>query len=341
MQKIIGKDNRVNYGCFDEPLDFNYGDFKLYSFFNKEITGLKKKFSLHTFNYLGIIADDFLVGIAAVNLGYIQNVFAYIYHYRNGKIFEYDTKSLGSGPLKFPVNPDEHVIRFEKRGASLFIAKSHDEKILSVDAGFGGRLSVRGTFPYSFKNNQPLRVLNPSDPTHWTFTEKCAPIMPKSLIIELDNAPLPFDLSRTTLLYDWSGGYMRRETNWYWAAFAGITKGKKKMKIGLNLAALVNESFYSENAFWVDGKRTRIPRCIYDFNPADPYEPWHIFDEEGKVDITFRPMGERKERINAMIIKTTFRQFIGTFEGTIRPDKGSAVTFDSIHGFTELHKALW
>lgn len=69
---------------------------------------------------------------------------------------------------------------------------------------------------------------------------------------------------------------MRRDSNWYWAAFAGVTgaKGRKPVKLGLNLAALVNESCYAENAFWIDGTRTRVSRAIYDFNPSDPYEPW-------------------------------------------------------------------
>lgn len=341
MYTLIGKNNRVNYGCIDEPIEFNYRDFVLRGFFDGEIKGLRKKFAFHAFNYIGIITDGFLVGIAAIDLGYAKNVFAYLYHYKNGKLFEFSSMMPGWGPLHFPVNPDEHVIRFEKDGNSLFITKSHREKILSIDAILGRRLSVRGTFPYSLKSHKPLRVLNPSDPTRWTFTEKCSPIIPYSLDIQLDGSPLPFDIRHTAMLYDWSAGYMRRDVSWYWAAFAGITAGKRKAKIGLNLAALVNESFFSENAFWIDKERTRVSRCIYDFNPSDPYEPWHIFDEDGKVDLTFAPLGERSEKVNALAVKSSFRQFVGTFAGTLRPDKGTALSFEGIHGFTELHRSKW
>ncbi|MGL4370064.1 MAG: DUF2804 domain-containing protein [Spirochaetota bacterium] len=338
MYTIISGE-KVNYGSIDEPVDFNYKDFILRDFFGNEITGLRKKYAVHTFNYIGIIADDFLIGIAAVNLGYLQNVFAYLYSYEDGKVYEYNSKSPLWGPLRFPADPDEYHISFKKGKTSLSIKKSHDKKLLKIDADFEGKLKINGEFPYSLKTHQPLRVLNPSEPTRWTFTEKCSPLSPAKLVMEYNGEPLDFDLARTTAVYDWSGGFLRPETNWYWAAFSGIAG--KKTKIGLNLAALVNESFFSENAFWIDGKRTRISRCIYDFNPADPYEPWHIWDEDGKVDITFFPEGERREMVNAVIIKTVFRQFVGTFEGTLRPDKGKAVNFSGIHGFTELHRAKW
>ena len=343
MYTIIGGGNRVNYGCIDEPVDFDYRDFALKDFFGREVKGLRKRLSFHAFNYLGIIADDFLIGIAAVNLGYAQNVFAYLYHYRKGKIFDYSTIEPGWGPLRFPVNPDEYTIRLEKHGCSLFIAKSHREGALSIDAAFGGRLAVRGNFPYSLKSHKPLRVLNPAGPAHWVFTEKCSPIVPSHLTVELDGSPLPLDPKRTALLYDWSGGYMKRGSSWYWAAFAGLAgeKGKKQHRVGLNLAALVNESFYPENAFWIDGVRTRVSRAIFDFDAADPMKPWRVFDEDGHIDITFTPMDERAEKINAVFVKSNFHQLMGTFKGTLRPAKGKALRFEGIRGFTELHRSKW
>lgn len=142
----------------------NYADFRLYDFFDKEVKGLKKKFALHAFNYLGIVADDFLIGIAAVDLGYMQNVFAYLYHYRNGKIFEYSSMSPGWGPLKFPVNPDEYVIRFKKKGASLFVAKSHEGKELSHRRGLRRKANRTGDLSVFDKREQAPACAQPVHP---------------------------------------------------------------------------------------------------------------------------------------------------------------------------------
>lgn len=100
---------------------------------------------------------------------------------------------------------------------------------------------------FALKSHSPLRVLNPSEPTHWTFTEKCSPLIPSSLEISYQDKSLSFDRKKTTILYDWSGGYLRRETNWYWAAFGGILSNRTS--IGANFAALVNETFFPKTHF--------------------------------------------------------------------------------------------
>jgi len=338
MYKLIGENNKVNYGSIDEPIDFNYKDFKLLNFFGKEIRGLKKKFAFHKFNYIGIITDDYLVGFAAVSLSYMHNVFAYLFDYKKGLLFEYNTIGLGDEKkLLFPVNPDEYEIRFKKGKTKLHVSKSHSQGMINIDADFEGKLKVESSIPYNLENNQPLRVLNPSEPSRWTFTEKCSPLTPESIEVSYEGMELKY--KKVSILYDWSGGYLRRNTNWYWAAFSGILPGDTK--IGANIAALVNESCFNENAFWINGKRTRSYQCIFDFDVSDPYKPWHIWNEAGTIDLRFVPEGERAENINALFIKTAFRQFVGRFSGILKPENGTPVEFGDVYGFTEYHRAKW
>ncbi len=341
MYKIIGERNKVNYGCIDERIDFNYADFVLRGFFGKKIGPLRKKCAFHAFNYIGILTDDFLIGIAAIDLGYMKNVFAYVYNYKDGIIFEYDKKATDRGPLSFPVNPDEYKIEWHKGKTFLSIEKSHERGMLTLEADFEGGLQIRAVLPYSLGTHHPLRVLNPSEPTRWTFTEKCAPLFCEELSIVLNGRPLAFRKETAAALYDWSAGFMRRDTNWFWAAFAGVLDDGRKTAIGLNLAALINESFFPENAFWIDSVRTRTAQCIWDYNPANPYEAWHIWNESGTVDITFSPQGERSAKIRTGIVNTNFTQFMGTFAGTLVPGSGEAVSFAGVRGFAELHRARW
>ncbi|RHX93239.1 DUF2804 domain-containing protein [Leptospira stimsonii] len=338
--KIIGSENKVNYGVFDGPVEFNYKEFQLLDFFGKEISGLKKRFAFKRFNYIGIITEEFLIGFAAVSLGYVYNVFAYLYHYKDGILYEFDTKGLDLGSsLLFPANPDEYKIQFKKGASFLSIEKSHSKGKLLVDAFLGKKLRFKFSADYGLKTHSPLRVLNPSEPTHWTFTEKCSPLIPSSLELSFQDRPLVFDPKKVTVLYDWSGGYLRRETNWYWAAFSSILPDKTT--IGANFAALVNESFFSENAYWINHERQRVPRLIFDFSQKDPYKPWKIYDEEGLVELDFVPEGERKDKMNLIFSKLYFRQFVGKFSGRFRTAKGKEVTFKDVYGFTEFHRSLW
>ena len=141
-------------------------------------------------------------------------------------------------------------------------------------------------------------------------------------------------------MYDWSGGYFNRHTNWLWAALAGVLPDG--MAVGANFAALVNESFYPENAFWVDGKRIRLSRVLFDYDPGDPRaEDWRIHTEDGEVELRFRPLGERGERTRVPFLKVNFRQFVGEYSGWLRDSDGGSVRLDRVPGLAEIHLSVW
>lgn len=341
MRKTIGENNKVLYGSIDEPLDWNYKDFKLLNFFNKEIKGLRKKFTYHQFNYIGILNPEFVIGIAIVDLGHTYSLFSFYYDLKMGmeaKFFKMGIKC--DRKLSFDKNPDKYIIEFKSRKWEILIMKSLEKGELELHCNFDSKLIINATFDYSWEN-QPLRVLNPSQPTQFTFTEKCSPLLPKEIDICLKGKPLVFSKSQTSAVFDWSGGYLRRETNWLWACMAGETTEQKK--IGANLAALVNESFYPEDAFWIDGERKRLSCIIFDFDILNPYNPWHIKDENGgNVNLIFTPKGEFSKKMAAMpVTKIFFRQFIGTFSGYFIDKQGKKHIVDHLPGFTEYHRSIW
>lgn len=341
MIKLIGDNNKVNYGCIDEPIEWNYEDFELRDFFNKEIKGLKKKMAYHQFNYIGITAGEYIAGFAVVDLGLIKNVFGFIYRKGEGILLESDDKCLGSSKqMDFPRNPDNHITEFRASKTRIRIEKSHESGMLSIDCVFKNRLKIKGDFPFSLDSHQPLRVLNPSIPTRFTYTEKCSPLKAARFELSLDEKPLEFDREKVVAIYDWTGGYLRRETNWYWTAFGAVLPDETT--IGANFAAFVNETYFSENAFWVNSKRSRVSRVIYDFNELNPYEPWHVYDEAQTIDLIFTPEDERNDKINGgPLVKTIFRQFVGTFTGYFRPENSNKVEFSEVKGFCEMHRAIW
>ena len=340
MYKIINDNNSVNYGCIDEQVDWNIDQFKLRNFFNKEIKGIKKKWAYKQFNYIGISTEKFIIGIAVVHLGFGFEIFAYHYDLKKGISYSFNKTAIGnSKKLSFPKNPDKYVIEYKDKKTELLIMKSHKKGSLEIHCNFESKLIINAEFDYSLKN-QPLRVLNPSQPTNWTFTEKCSPLIPNEIDICLNGLPLKVSKSTTSAIYDWSGGFLRRETNWYWASFSGkATSGKS---LGFNFAALVNESFYSENAYWIEGKRTRVPRLIFDFDQQSPYKTWQIYNEEKTIHLTFKPHGERSKKIKAIpLVKINFRQFIGYFSGWILNSDKVKEKINNQPGFCEIHRSIW
>ena len=340
MDYLVTDKGIANYGCFDGPMHFNPEDFRLRDFFGRETTGLRKRMALGAFNYVGIVGEDFLVGIAAVQLGYVATVFGYLFDFKTGDLFECSAKGLSSR-LSFPLNPDESAIVFQGSSCQIHLEKSHARGRLTVEASFGNRLHIQGVFPYGF-SHKPLRVVNPScgDPHRFTFTEKCSPLRPESLSVLFDGAALEIDLARTTALYDWSCGYFNRHTNWLWSAMSGVLPDGTA--VGANFAALVNESYFPENAFWIDAERFRVACVIFQYDPEDPYaEDWRIFTEDRRVDLRFKPLGERSEKTHLPFLKVNFRQFFGEYSGSLTGEGGQTVQLVRLKGLAEIHLSVW
>ncbi|HJW72070.1 MAG TPA: DUF2804 domain-containing protein [Geothrix sp.] len=337
---LVDERGQVKHGCFDGPVQLNAGAFRLRDFFGREVGSLHKRLALGGFNFVGFTTDEVMVGLAAVRLGYASQVFGYLYDFKTRQLFEKATKALPSS-MAFPLEPDAHRIKFAGSGCALRIDKSHPNGLLELEAEFGGSLHIQARLPYGF-DQKPLRVVNPScgDPFRFTFTEKCSPLQPEQLSVRFNGVERTPDANKALAIYDWSAGYFNRHTNWLWAACAGRLPGGQS--VGLNFAALANESFYPENACWIDGDRTRVPRIIFDYDLDDPYaRDWRVFSEDGQVDLTFRPVAERSEKSRLPFLKVNFRQFMGAYSGTLRTAKGATVTLDSLHGLAELHLSVW
>ncbi len=58
----------------------------------------------------------------------------------------------------------------------------------------------------------------------------------------------------------------------------------------------------------------------------DRYQPggadWRVTTDDGRVDLRFVPAGARREKLNAWVIASNFRQFVGTFQGTVADESG-------------------
>lgn len=113
---------------------------------------------------------------------------------------------------------------------------------------------------------------------------------------------------------------MRRQTCWNWAATASSLDDGRSL--GLNLSCGVNETSFTENAFWVGGIMTKVDLVDFDYDPDDLSAPWHIRSGDRKVDLVFYPEAQREEKINAFFLASRFTQMLGIFEGTLKTDEG-------------------
>lgn len=341
MQKLINPDNNdLIYGKIDEEIIINYKDYELRSIFDNKLPSIIQKYRFHKFNFVLLTTDTHVFGIGIVGLSYISNIFIFSYSFQDKEFFETDRKIPFEKNLKYPIDPENFIISYKTKNDSLIIEKNKINSELIIKANFKNFIDIDSKFFYGAKTNNPLRICAPNGVNCWTFTEKCTGIEPTYLKIKIKDKIIQPDISKTTLLYDWSCGYMKRLTNWHWAAFSAVDPNLK-MTLGGNFASFINETYITENAFWVDHQMNKLNQVIFRFEDNDPNKNWHISSDDNKIKITFVPIKSRIQKLNAGFLKIYFRQYLGIFSGTLNTDSKKEIQFENAWGVTEIQRALW
>lgn len=155
-------------------------------------------------------------------------------------------------------------------------------------------------------------------------------------------------------LLDWGRGVWTRDNTWFWAVAQGWQDGRGNRTVGshrfgLNLGyGFGDTSAASENMAFVDGvahKLGRVDFGIIDRAGAaeknverrfDLMAPWHMTDDEGRLDLVFTPSVDRKDYINLALVITDQHQVFGTLSGKVVLDDGSEFIVEGLHGSAEV-----
>jgi len=183
---------------------------------------------------------------------------------------------------------------------------------------------------------EPMSICTRAAYQGWVYANKTAGLR---LSGELSLRGKTFDLEALQACghHDFSCGYMRRETYWNWACFSGIANGRR---LGLNLSCGVNETSFTENCLWVDGRLVKVNLTRFDFDRADVLRPWQVCSDDGQVDLCFTPRGLHREELNAYYLASNFKQVFGHFCGQLVLPEG-IIKIDDMPGFVEDQYARW
>jgi hypothetical protein len=144
-------------------------------------------------------------------------------------------------------------------------------------------------------------------------------------LIELDGAPIQFEAYG---IVDDSAGYHARHTVWSWSAGVGVlTDGRP---VAWNLVTGVHDApSNSERTVWVDGEPSELPPVEF-----APDLSWIRGDG---LELRFDEWSARKDKTNALLLRSRYRQPFGTFTGAL----ASGLDLREGYGVMESHDVHW
>lgn len=329
---LIDSRGRPNFGYFDGPVTYMAPDrFDYRNVMDKPASAWAKHFHYKQFQFVSVVTPRYVIGAALADIRYLGSAFVYVYDIRANRLTEvnwlqpkggkYSTQSspvYGSGSIV----SGKGKLQFEIEDGLWRLKLKTD----LVDADLK-------LVPQAL--SLPLALCNPTGYNGWTYTQKH-----NALSVEgaLDIEGEAVSLQDALAGYDFSAGFMRRDTSWRWASINGMTGSGR---IGLNLACGVNETGLNENAFWVDGERHLLGAVQFEFDRFKTDSSWHISSLDGRLSLHFHPKNCRQEKLNLWLLRSNFRQFVGYFSGWVIDGNGVKHKLDSVLGLTEDHYARW
>lgn len=127
---------------------------------------------------------------------------------------------------------------------------------------------------------------------------------------------------------DETDGHHPRHTVWNWSA--GVGTSAEGRPVGWNLVEGVNDpEIGSERAIWIDGEPVEAPRSHFHGLEAISFEAGERLE--------FKAEAERSRTENRLVVRYSYRQPFGTFNGTLP----GGIELASGMGVMEHHDAHW
>lgn len=286
-------------------------------------------FDYKQFQFISVVTSRFIIGVAIADIRYLGSSFCYVYDIQQNKLVEQTWLR--------PLSIDKVMSSSPHHGLSHIAGRS---VMFNIDAGVWQISIDTKTITANItlsppEGSLPLSMCTPTGYSGWTYTQKHNALSVSGWLI-INGRPVKLDNALAG--YDFSAGYMRRETSWRWASIHHQLNGKT---LGLNLAAGVNETGSCENALWINGERHLLGPVFFNFDRANQQVPWHIHSLDGRIELTFQAKNQRSEKLNLWLLKSNFRQFIGFFNGIIIDNHGVTHHLNNVIGLTEDHFARW
>lgn len=340
-------ENQPTFGVFQQVKNVNYLDYQSHLITQKPVASWRKEFKVNQFCFIQIVQPPFRICFALATIKLATSAFIYLYNDDTEQLEVVEALQPLTHNSSFTGDHYQGQMRFRHRKLALTLNFSPEQVRIELSSH---SIMLKASVE---RQGQPLAICTPTGRRGWTFTQKepfskvlgQLSIKPKSVFNTDGQIKRLAFTSDTRANLDWTLGYMRRETNWFWCCINSTLADARHFL--LNLSMGVNETGSSENACWLDGQIHYLPPVLFKRNELTSSSPgtWHIVHQNlgwsgVNIDLTFTPITVYKKTDNFAIVASIFEQWIGLYSGEITLAT-EVIKLDRVIGLAEDHFAKW
>ncbi len=336
--RLVEEGRVSDFGVFEEPFrELNLEEARIFGP-GMRLPRSLVRFRLKEWQHFGVIHPEHYLGMVIFDAKFMAVSFIYHFHRASGRMSEHARQAPG-GRAKLCETTWRGECSFTARGYSLRVENNLEEgyhRVTLDAASRRGLPPLRGEFRMleDLSRYQPLVVVSPFAPNRPLYTHKAA--CPVEGRVAVGDTIIELDPSRDVCLLDEQKAFYPYRSFWRWMTFAGHTRDGRLVAANLCHNSIADDETYSENCYWVDGRIRLTGAARFAYSEADILGPWFVKTTDGSVDVTFRPQGERAQRIRVGPLLSDFHQPFGLFRGALGSGE-EKVEVEDLFGLCEQH----
>lgn len=184
---------------------------------------------------------------------------------------------------------------------------------------------------------ESMVIVTPFDKDkHFYFNQKINCMAAKGMVT-IGEETYGFDPKESFGVLDWGRGIWTYKNTWYWGSLNTQVDG---IPFGFNIGyGFGDTSAASENMLFYNGKAHKLDQVTFHIPQKDGKDDflseWQFTSNDNRLNLTFKPILNRKSCTDALIIKSDQNQVFGKFSGTCILDDGTTITLKDKLGFAE------
>ena len=206
--KLVSSLNEINYGSYDEGLDWNIQNYRIYSN-GKSITGKKFQALLNHSLRVNIFAPKLQAELEFLKSKDILRILLIGYDIERDTYLE-KSWVLSAKHFSWEGSPEKYLLQGEGLGLDLLV-ECESSGALHLHFSYFDHYHIHFVSHIHRADRKPLRNVNPFNLNSWSFSEKHAMLACNSMELTLDGnsySQHPSFSSGFNLSYEWFGGYL-------------------------------------------------------------------------------------------------------------------------------------
>jgi len=253
-------------------------------------------------------------------------------------------KAFTNGKINLPSSSTEGDITWDDGNYYLHFVNKDGKRVLDVKVNnYNDNKPFESHIEMIENVDGSMVIATPFDkPKHFYYNQKINCMIAEGYYTYGEER-YEFDKSSARAVLDWGRGVWTYKNTWFWSSLSAVSN---KKEVGFNLGyGFGDTSKASENMLFYEGKAYKLEDVAFNI-PVDEkgkylfMEPWTFTSKDGSINLTFKPLLDRCDNTDVLVIKSLQHQVFGIFNGEINVDGIKAEIKDSV-SFAEVVTNWW